>query len=657
MELPTYKLRQHPPVMPARAALRPLLGRGRSRWGIAQSNSQAICLFCSLSGGPATTWRSTGRLPTWPRRAHSTDASSPSSSSSPTEPEAALSDPRKALEDALLALQKHAPNYVNLSRVQLALRNLQQPAGDESIRVAILAMTHGGETGQTAKKLSKLLLADPLKDQDDWETQLDAHDLSQPLIVRVGQEARDAHAVSFVKDEPVPEMNVSSPLLNGNRLELLLMEISPFADSPDESIPALEETVLVPTIEIPTSSTGRFTPITTPVHKVLLVGDGIQGAVSALSFPYLESRDTISAAVNFRNYTSEDTSGLPFIKIDVEAAEEGLVLFRENVSNAMKSGDLWDEANLGPVREWLKSGAVSKDDGSTKEAVRNLVNSLLNNTAAAITTAEAHQLSLALTTKTSTGELAGLDQAVSAWAQSGHEELQEQLDIAFTGRRWRKLGWWKLFWRADDVGMLSSEMISQRFLPQAERGIIYLAGRIREGGVTAPSDGLAYAGPLLAPSSTENGDPPQTPTQELEGKWPTHIPFTRNYLLDTTIPALQALAQKLMIQSLGTSTVTTTLAGLIYFSGYGLYEVGAVAGLGVVWSLRRLQKKWETAREYWQGEVREEGRKALRASEASLQEVLDKATKSSSEQGEEVASLTEARQLVQDAQGALARLK
>ncbi len=634
-----------------------MLGRGRSRWGVARSNPKAICLFCSLSGGPATTWRSTGRLPTWTRRAQSTDASSSSASTSPIEPDGAPSDPRKALEDALLALQKHAANYVNLSRVQLALRNLQQPAGDESIRVAILAMTHGGETGRTAKTLSKLLLADPLKDQGDWETQLDAHDLSQPLIVRVGQEAHDTHAVSFVKDEPVPEINVSSPLLNGNRLELLIMEISPFADSPDESIPALEETVLVPTIEIPTSSTGRFTPITTPVHKVLLVGDGIQGAVSALSFPYLESRDTISAAVNFRNYTSEDTSGLPFIKIDVEAAQEGLVLFRENVSNAMKSGDLWDEANLGPVRDWLKSGAVSRDDGSTKEAVRNLVKSLLDNTAAAITTAEAHQLSLALTTKTSTGELAGLDQAVSAWAQSAHEELQEQLDIAFTGRRWRKLGWWKLFWRADDVGMLSSEMISQRFLPQAERGIIYLAGRIREGGVTAHSDGPAYAGPLLAPSSAENGGSPQTPTQELEGKWPTHIPFTRNYVLDTTIPALQALAQKLMIQSLGTSTLTTTLAGLIYFSGYGLYEVGAVAGLGLVWSLRRLQNKWETAREYWQGEVREEGRKALRASEASLQEVLDQATKSSPEQGEEVASLATARQLVQDAQDALAKLK
>ena len=47
----------------------------------------------------------------------------------------------------------------------------------------------------------------------------------------------------------------------------------------------------------------------------------------------------------------------------------------------------------------------------------------------------------------------------------------------------------------------------------------------------------------------------------------------------------------------------------------GLYEAGAVAAFGLVWSLRRMQKKWETARKFWEGEVREEGRKAVRAVE------------------------------------------
>ncbi len=87
------------------------------------------------------------------------------------------------------------------------------------------------------------------------------------------------------------------------------------------------------------------------------------------------------------------------------------------------------------------------------------------------------------------------------------------------------------------------------------------------------------------------------------------------------------------------------------------YEAGAIAGLGVIRSLRRLQKKWETAREYWQSEVREEGRKALRASEASMQHVLDQGNKSPAEQGERMQQLSQARGLVQKAEEALDQLK
>ena len=44
----------------------------------------------------------------------------------------------------------------------------------------------------------------------------------------------------------------------------------------------------------------------------------------------------------------------------------------------------------------------------------------------------------------------------------------------------------------------------------------------------------------------------------------------------------------------------------------GLYEAGAFAALGIIWSLRRMQKKWEAARSFWENEVREEGKKAVR---------------------------------------------
>jgi hypothetical protein len=141
-----------------------------------------------------------------------------------------------------------------------------------------------------------------------------------------------------------------------------------------------------------------------------------------------------------------------------------------------------------------------------------------------------------------------------------------------------------------------------------------------------------------------------------EVKWPTHISFTRNYLQGRTVPALQALAQKLVLQSAGSAALSTALAGLTYLSAFGAYESGAIAALGLVWSLRRLQLKWETARDFWQEEVREEGRKSIRATEAGIAEVIDRATKSQSSQTETANELRKAREIIQRAEDALSRL-
>jgi hypothetical protein len=106
--------------------------------------------------------------------------------------------------------------------------------------------------------------------------------------------------------------------------------------------------------------------------------------------------------------------------------------------------------------------------------------------------------------------------------------------------------------------------------------------------------------------------------------WPLNIPLTRSYLTTDTVPALQALAQKLVLQTLTTSSFVSAFAALTYVStlSTGLYEAGAVAAVGIVWSLRRMQGKWETARKFWEGEVREEGRKAVRSVEGIVGEAL-----------------------------------
>lgn len=519
----------------------------------------------------------------------------------------------------------------------------------------------------TAKQLLRLLLADPLTPEQEWEQQLQSADASQPLILHVGSEAEESQHphLSFAKrrDELLPEINVSSPVLNGNNLEFLLMETNPFDAGPNANLEATEQTVLVPTIDIP-SNTGRYTPISTPVHRALVVGDGILGAASLLSSPLLQEDSMISAAVNFPSHDpSTDLTAYPFTILSLPTATKALALFRASVSNAGAYENLWYESNLPSLTTWLKTGVLSSSPGTTKPPVRALIASILRNTSAAIQAEEARLLSLALSSKLSPTALSSLDRALSAWSQSAHHELQTQLDAAFTGNRWRKLGWWKLFWRVDDVGMLSSEMLAQRFLPEAERVIIYLTGRIKEAGLVEEHEtDPTYSGPLVVSATEGNVDENlDQPTAELEGKWPTHIPYTRSYLLERTVPALQALAQKLVVQSLGTSAAMSSLATLTYVSqiwGAGAYEAGAVAALGVVWSLRRLQKKWEAARAYWEGEVREEGRKAVRATELSVGEVFERAKRRESEDGTGgLGEVRKVRGMVEEAEEALGRLK
>lgn len=220
---------------------------------------------------------------------------------------------RKDLSTALFNLQKHAPNYVNLSRIQLALRNLSQPPGEEAIRVAVLGMTAGPTSGHTAAKdLLRAILADPLVSEQQWETQLQAYDATQPLVIRVGREEEATHSPLTVarRDELLPEIGVSSPGLDGHNLEVLLMATNPFDNTAGTSIEAAEEAVLVPMVDIP-SNTGRYTPVSTPVHKALIVGDGILGAASLVSSPVLQEDAMVSAAVNFPTTNLGDQAGYP----------------------------------------------------------------------------------------------------------------------------------------------------------------------------------------------------------------------------------------------------------------------------------------------------------------------------------------------------------
>ncbi|KAK7421322.1 hypothetical protein QQX98_002216 [Neonectria punicea] len=606
----------------------------------------SICPFCSIA--PAARARPRSRRDVISRRFQSTTPAS--------------TNARAELEHALLDLQKHAPAFVNLSRLQLALQGLRQTPGLESVRVAILGLADGSDAGRTAKNVLRVLLADPLKDEEEWERQLKDHDPKNPLIVRVGPVLDQQGGLTISKTGLLSEVHVSSVDWNGYNLEILFMQVQmPARNTGDISAQGVEDALLVPTVNIP-SAENRITPVTTPVHKSILVADGFMGAVNLTAFPILEGKESILTAIDLKGLDKEQLE-VPFEVFDVSLAEKGVGLFREGPQNAMEYNHLVSASNISALSNWLKSG-ISTSDNSTKPAVRRLIASLLTNALATVQTAESRTLSEVLNSTTSSSVASkGLNESLSVWAQKAHAELQDELDLAFTGHRWRKLGWWQLFWRVDDVAMLTNEMLSQRFLPTAEQELIYLTGQIAEFARTSPK----YPQPVSASDSepglkrlgSEELAPmaliPRTPALP---KWPGHIAFTRRYLQNETIPALQALAQRLVMQSLGTSSVTTSLAALLYVSSFSstVFEAGAVAALGIMWSLSRLQKKWEAARGFWEGEVREEGRKAVRGAEESVADVLDggKPEKKSVGRTEE---LDKVRQLVAKAEDALARMK
>ena len=605
--------------------------------GTKRQQASSICPFCSLSPAPRPTSRP--QRATFAKRHQSTAANA-----------------RSELERLLLELQNQAPDLINTSRLQLALQGLRQSPGNEAVRIAILGWDSGDGAGETAKRILRALLSDPLVDQEPWETELDGYDPSKPLIVRI-RPSNEQSGLTLERDGPLNELFVSSAALGRMNLEILLMDAD-MPKAPGEiSIPAVEEAIQSPMVDMP-STEDRFTPIATPVHGTILVGNGFSGAVNLSTLPLqtLENSDAVISAANMEGLTKLQLDGATFEVVDVAMAEKAVAIFRQGPQHAMEYEQLWNASNMSVLASWLRSAL--EGPGGTKPAVRKLVASLLQGALASAQSEEARKLSRALTVKT-LPEVGELNQALAQWSQSAHSELQSELDLAFTGRRWRKLGWWKLFWRVDDVAMLTNEMLSQRFLPTAEQELVYLTGRIAGPKGEHPE----YSQPIssreaetLDHRTKKLGSGELAPVSTVLPRWPGHIAFTRRYLQNETIPALQALAQNLVLQSLGTSGVATSLAAMLYISSFAstLYEAGGVAALGIVYSLSRMQKQWETARSFWEGDVREEGRKAVRAAEESIAGALN------GEQSRDAGAqekLERVKELITKAEDALARMK
>lgn len=573
--------------------------------------------------------------------------------------------PKQAIDElkqALLDLQKDADSYVNISRLQLALRSIEQQ-GQETVRIAIVALAGQKKARQKTRELVRLLLADPLKAEEEWERVLMSH--NGPLLLRITPDATEQPPANRL----IKEIIISSPAFNKNQLEILVLE-GEVLSTQNESAEDIEDRLLTPIIDIPITTTGRYSPITTPVHKSLLVGNSVTGAASLLQASATLDQTLIATAVDLPGYNESDNSST-LRALDVARGKAGLEAFRENVSNVHTYEANWAASNIESVQTWLKTGTLPTDSELLKAPSQALISSILSSASHRISTTEAAQLSSALSNAVSQTSLQSLHTDLSTWSETAHAELRDSLDAAFSGQHWAALSWWKLFWRVDDVPAIASDMISSRFLPAAEQNLIFLAGKIDSAGVIpatpasqvplnpriaqdAALGGASWAYKEVPATRTDvekaiqsiptsdrkSGEvmPVTSPSAPLEGAvaqpailaspWPLHIAIVRRHIIASTIPRLTALAQGLVAQAVGMSAASLGLAAFVYATNLsvGVYEAGAVAALGVVVGLGRMQRRWEGVRRWWVGEVREEGRRALVSTEEVVRRVLQNAS-------------------------------
>jgi hypothetical protein len=463
------------------------------------------------------------------------------------------------------------------------------------------------------------------------------------------------------------ELSVPSPLLRQFNLELVVSSIQVDTEIPAKSptnSDSILDILLSPSLVAPASEDGGYSRVTYPVHKAVLLGNGLQDLINVGRF--LASTgcgtypaDLVQLAITDSRPGLIQASETPrtddVIIINPQKAETAISQFRHSVNNAIAYEHAWFESNLPSLTSWLSRGCESAS--ALKPTIKSFIDALLVDVEARIDEAAVKLQSQIVNTLLPDTTRSSLGQAITSWADHAHTELRDSLENAFNGS-WSRLKWWKLFWRVDDVSMISSDIIEKRWLVEAEKELIFLSGRMKEAhlinnGSTktwmeepfidhpANSVGMNILSATEKPESQNQRsiEPINEKRQDIYSRpvptttpgvipYPQRIPLSRRRFLTSDIPTLQAKAQTLVMQSLTTTALTSALGGLIYTASplTTLFESGAVAALGFVLAISRLQSKWEAARTSFEVKVRDSGRRALLGTEDDIRTVVREAS-------------------------------
>jgi hypothetical protein len=461
-------------------------------------------------------------------------------------------------------------------------------------------------------------------------------------------------------------LSVPSRTLQSHNLEVLVstLNVNMATITPHVSTESSTESLLVPKLQ---ATSARGLPVPYPVHKTLVLGEGLDSAIVFGRFTadgIQELDDMVKVAIDLPTpsdevHSDEHAVGAP---INISTGTKALATFRESIQNSVAYERGWFRSGLPTLSDWLVHGLQPTEH--IKPTMKTLVSSIADDVEASVTKADTARLQKLASIPTDRGVTDFIVNHLESWAEQSHAELRDQLDEAFSAKNWHKLSWWKLFWRVDDVTMLTTEILERRWLVSAEKKSIYLAGRMKQAGF--PDEVVQ---PVVAhiPEVTtmETAPTAENARRDLEMStdvrkpvpWSEHIASARTELIDDIVPPLQALAQRLLLQTFSTTSLSSAASALLYVTTYcSVFEASAVAALGLTVSLRRMQKLWEGARESWQGTVREEGRRTLKGTEEGVRFIIRSAGKKVVDEDDDVLERRAAREAVQKVREALERM-
>ena len=439
----------------------------------------------------------------------------------------------------------------------------------------------------------------------------------------------------------VKTLFIPSPILHDHKLEILIHTINPTTEPTKDGAASF----LVPGLDIANSASGRPATITYPVHKVLMYEEGLNSlATFATMGAHADQRPNGQMFKGVIDWSwsisqQEMTQDQPMSPINLALAEAAIDVFRQSLDKSMEYEHLWFDAGMPSLSGWLSEGTESQS-GVIKPAIRWLIQSICDTANQAIQQDELMRLEKEKAEMIPVATKNIIDQGISIWAENAHTELRDRLNVAFNSKSWRKTKWWKLFWRVDDVGYIASDILQRAWLVESEKEMIWISGRIHQSGLLGP--------PKLRPTPMRDPDddeprlgraPRQATAEDVVPKasvsdftepppiihpWPQDISRARSVLSILTIPPLQSLSQALLLQTISTNVLAFSLSALLYVSvsTTSVYEAGAIAAVGLVYSLRRLQKRWDSARDEWEAELSEDGRRVLRNVEQNARDAV-----------------------------------